>query len=427
MNILWQNEHYPDVVKGGGGAVNTYYIVRSMLTLGHNVLILSQGGEQESLKNEHVNGTPVLRMPKPRLPGKLWPLWPCLESYYLRRPLSDICGPFDGFVAIDAPYALTMKRLYPSRPLVYRVEATVRSHAAAVPDDPRTRGFSFNEQKLNALSKIMTYENELVEQLAWKKCDALVVKSEFMRSELLKLYNLKTDKVHVVPNGVDYARYAEAKPSAATIERLGKNGTGKVVIVYCGRLVRMKNVDFLLRGFARMRTKDRCLLVIIGDGEERINLEKEAATLEIAGDVRFIGKTDRVEEFFAAADIFVLPSTYEPFGNALVEAMAAGRPCVVLRPDGVQIRTASAEIIDDGQSGYFVKPDPSDLATRLDSLVLNPGLRRVVGKRAQLVCYERYNWGKCAGEYVRLLKEAVYPAQHEKRSDTVPALDHSKG
>src|SRR5215470_11656382 len=171
-----------------------------------------------------------------------------------------------------------------------------------------------------------------------------------MRSELLKLYNLKTDKVHVIPNGVDYARYAEAKPSAATIERLGKNGTGKVVIVYCGRLVRMKNVDFLLRGFARMRTKDRCLLVIIGDGEERINLEKEAATLEIAGDVRFIGKTDRVEEFFAAADIFVLPSTYEPFGNALVEAMAAGRPCVVLRPDGVQIRTASAEIIDDGQS-----------------------------------------------------------------------------
>jgi glycosyltransferase involved in cell wall biosynthesis len=404
MKILWQNEHYPDVVKGGGGAVNTYYIVRCMLAQGHEVLILSQGGRQDRVKTEDIKGTPVLRIPKAKLPNRLWPLWPVLESYYLRRPLSELCGGFDGFVAIDAAYALTLKRLYPERPVVYRIEATVRSHAAAVLTDANRGELSFRRGKLNALRKFMTVENEAVEQLAWKKCDALVVKSEFMKGELATLYNVRIDKVRVIPNGVDFGRYSQGRPGPATLAELGTNGTPGVIIIFCGRLVRMKNVDLLLRSFAAMETKDQCTLAILGDGEERGNLEAQAGALRISHNVRFIGKTDRVEEFLAAADIFVLPSTYEPFGNALVEAMASGRPCVVLRPDGVKIRTASAEILEDGETGYLVEPSVSEFAKRLDHLVINESLRVAVGKRAQVVCENRYDWQKCAAEYVRVLK-----------------------
>ena len=296
-----------------------------MLAEGHNALILSQGGDRQSITNENVNGTPVLRVPKPPVPEKLWPLWPLLASYYLKAMLTDLCSNYQGFVAIDAPYALAFKRLFPSCPLVYRIEATVRSHAAAVPMAKEKHSISLSEMKLNAVQRFMTYENEFVERLAWKASDALVVKSEFMRDELVTLYKIKsTDKVHVIPNGVDYARYAEAKTSAATMERLKKGDERKIVLIYCGRLVRMKNVGFLLQAFANMQTKESCVLAILGDGEERANLEKQAANLGIASNVRFIGKTNQVEEFFAAGDIFVFPSTYEPFGNALIEAMAAG-------------------------------------------------------------------------------------------------------
>src|SRR5690242_7000729 len=143
-----------------------------MLGQGHRVLILSQGGKRERKTTEDVNGTPVLRIPKPELPDKLWPLWPVLEPFYLRQPLAALCGEFDGFVAIDPTYALTFKRLYPRRPLIYRLESTVRSHAAAV--SRRATGFEFSLKtaKLNAIRKFMTIQNETVEQFAWKRCDA---------------------------------------------------------------------------------------------------------------------------------------------------------------------------------------------------------------------------------------------------------------
>lgn len=404
MNVIWQNEHYPDVTKGGGGAVNTFYIVRSMLAQGHDALILSQGGNQTSVFTEDVNGTPVLRVPKLPLPEKLWPLWPILTSYYLKPSVTELCSDYQGYVAIDAPYAIAFRRLFPHRPLIYRIEATVRSHDAAV---LRKKGWKIRsgaELKAEVVHHWMTAENEFVEKLAWNAADVLIVKSEFMREELVKLYKIRNaEKVHVIPNGVDYGRYANAKPSKAALECIHRGGESKHVIVYCGRLVRMKNVDFLLQAFARMKTRQRCVLTILGDGEERGRLESQAASLGIAQDVRFVGKTNQVEEYFSAADLFVFPSTYEPFGNALVEAMAAGLACVVLKPDGVRIRTASAEIVDDGRSGFLVKPDVNEFSERLDGLVTNQELRRSVGRAAQCVARDKYDWAQCAAEYVRLL------------------------
>lgn len=408
MNIIWQNEHYPDVTKGGGGAVNTFYIVRSMLAQGHDALILSQGGNRTSVTQEDVNGTPVLRVPKPPLPEKLWPLWPILTSYYLKPSVTELCGGYQGYVAIDAPYAIAFRRLFPRRPLIYRIEATVRSHDAAVPQRKGWDVQSAAELKAEAVHRWMTAENEFVEKLAWSAADVLIVKSEFMRDELVKLYKIRSpEKVHVIPNGVDYDRYAKAKPSAATLESIRRNDESKLVMVYCGRLVRMKNVHFLLQAFARMKTRQRCVLVILGDGEERGNLEKQASGLGIAQDVRFVGKTNQVEEYFSAGDVFVFPSTYEPFGNALVEAMAAGLACVVLKPDGVRVRTASAEILEDGRSGFLEKPDVDEFSRRLDGLVGDHELRKSVGVSAQRVAREKYDWAQCASEYVRLLGAAA--------------------
>ena len=85
-----------------------------------------------------------------------------------------------------------------------------------------------------------------------------------MKRELHKWYGVATDNVFVIPNGVDYERYASAKCTPQVLEHLGNFAGEKVVIVFCGRLLRMKNVSFLLRAFARMNSRNDCLLALVG-------------------------------------------------------------------------------------------------------------------------------------------------------------------
>jgi glycosyltransferase involved in cell wall biosynthesis len=166
----------------------------------------------------------------------------------------------------------------------------------------------------------------------------------------------------------------------------------------------MKNVSFLLKAFALMKYKQKAVVTIVGEGEQRETLQKEARALGIADQTRFVGYSSEVEKFLAAADIFVLSSVYEPFGNALIEAMAAGVACVALRPDLVRIKTASNEILTDNENGFLVAGDsPSELSAKLDYLVCNPDVRKKIGKAGQDTCKNRYDWTRCAAQYLELL------------------------
>ena len=405
MNILWQNEHYPDVAKGGGGAINTYYIVTAMERLGHNVVILARGESGVPAFQENVKGTTVQRLAPTKMPDHFWPFWPLLESKYARRGLGAVCRGYDAFVGIDYSFALNVKKLFPSHPLIYRVEGNERSHYAAISALEKGVGVGDSLCKLYLVRRCLAAERDLMERRVWRRCDAIVVKSQFMKRELKAWYGVDTRNVFVIPNGVDYERYSKAKRTPEALARLGNPDGTKIVIIFCGRLVRMKNVRFLLRAFAHMKFNRSCVLAIVGDGEERVALETEADRLGIRGTVKFLGYTERVEEFLASADIFVLPSLYEPFGNALVEAMAAGLPCVALRPDS-RVRTASDEILENGITGHLVSSEPhEELSCTLDCLVRDVELRQRLGAAAQSRCREIYSWEMCARAYLSLAKD----------------------
>jgi glycosyltransferase involved in cell wall biosynthesis len=402
VRILWQNEHYPDPVKGGGGAVNTGYIVRALQELGHNTVILARGSNNGGPYVEEVHGTKVQRLPPVKMPGKLWPLWPLIEPRFTVDVVGAIAGFYDAFVGIDFSFALNVKTLYPRKKLVYRVEGSVKTHNEVV-DSLRTESVSKNKKKRSPMMKLLDFGNEFMDRRVWKKCDAIVVKSKFMKRELETLYHLPGGKIHIIPNGVDYDRYSTAKPSEETCLRLNRGNSTRTVIVSCGRLVPMKNIGFLLQAFAAMRQRSHSTLAIMGDGQERDTLEKQAARLGITSQVQFVGYTNRAEEFLAASDIFVLPSIYEPFGNSLVEAMAAGLPCVALKP-GTRVRTASDEILEDGSSGLLVSGDsPTELAAALDSLAISRELRLRIGRQGQVQCKAKYDWKACALRYLDLL------------------------
>jgi glycosyltransferase involved in cell wall biosynthesis len=97
--------------------------------------------------------------------------------------------------------------------------------------------------------------------------------------------------------------------------------------------------------------------------------------------------------FYGLGDLFVLPSTFEGFGIAILEAMACGLPCIGLKADYPRVITATEEILEDGVTGFAVPPDDvKALAERLDALLADETLRRRMGAAAQAECRTRYTW-----------------------------------
>ncbi|MCP4360961.1 MAG: glycosyltransferase [Chloroflexi bacterium] len=178
-------------------------------------------------------------------------------------------------------------------------------------------------------------------------------------------------KCTVIPFAVDVARFQTAIPSLPP--------TDVPTFIFVGAHRYYKGVDDLLR--AMVDVNGRCL--IGGDGPRRAEWEALAHELHITGKVQFLGKIpdEELPRFFAAGDVFVLPSNSraESFGIVLQEAMAAGRPCVT-----TELGTGTSWLVQDGVSGLVVPPqNPEALAAALNRLAADADLRGRMGKAGQ--------------------------------------------
>lgn len=133
------------------------------------------------------------------------------------------------------------------------------------------------------------------------------------------------------------------------------------LLVACGRLKALKGFDYLLDALVEVRRTVPASLWIIGEGEERRALEMKIRRLGLANVVQLLGFQENPFKYMAAADLFVLSSLYEGFGNVIVEAMACGVPVVATDcPYGPR------EIIEDGKNGILAPPaDAAGLASAI--------------------------------------------------------------
>lgn len=166
-----------------------------------------------------------------------------------------------------------------------------------------------------------------------------------------------------IHNGIDYDFWAGGSVQRST----------SPVIVSVGSLRRVKGHDVLLRAFTHVRSADATArLVLIGDGPERERLEALSHELGIAQSVIFKGwlEPHHVREHLNRASVFAFPSRHEGLGLALLEAMAAGVPCVASRVGGIP------EVITKGHDGFLVeKENPAALASQLLQVLKDrPGL-----------------------------------------------------
>jgi len=180
----------------------------------------------------------------------------------------------------------------------------------------------------------------------------------------------------VIPNPQDLEgirRMAEQEPSGVW------QTCGKLRIIAVGRLIHQKGYDILLQALHRLKDDIDFECQILGLGELREELEQQLRMLGLENHVHFAGWQDNPFAVMREADVFVLPSRWEGFGNVIVEAMALGLPVVAAHCNG-----SPGWILEEGQSGLLVSPeDDQALYRALRKINADPELRQRLGEAAR--------------------------------------------
>lgn len=213
-------------------------------------------------------------------------------------------------------------------------------------------------------------------QFLLRRVDHVVGVGQCVRAALVDFEGLPPGRIEVVYNGIDVGAYApSAARRAAMRQQLGL-GAHELAIIHVARLNTLKDHVTALRAFARVgREMPAARLLVAGDGEQRPQIEALIDELGIRPQVYMLGTRRDVADLLKAADVFLLSSISEGIPLTLIEAMAAGLPCVSTDVGGV------GEVVINGLTGLLSPArDFENLAGQLRRVLLDAGLRRSLGE-----------------------------------------------
>jgi len=239
---------------------------------------------------------------------------------------------------------------------------------------------------------------------AWK----VIVCSNYMINEVQKAFMLPSEKIIKVPNAVEVKDIEKIVPEPDLKEKYAL--PYEKIILFVGRHVYEKGPDILIEAFnilVNQYNRQDVKLVIVGDGPMKEYLVSLVNRYGLWEKVYFTGRISD-EDLFALmkiAYVGVFPSRYEPFGIAILEAMASGLPVIVPNFGGPN------EIIEHEVEGFKVSLYPHEIAERLLNLLNNPELRDKMSINAKKKIKKLYTWDRIArftvGIYRSVLKEAA--------------------
>ena len=206
------------------------------------------------------------------------------------------------------------------------------------------------------------------------------------------------NKLTVIPNGVDLQKVAVPNPGDLPEDR---NPT----LLSVSNLIYTKGIDLTLSAIARLRKKyPELRYKVVGGGPLESKLRQQALSLGLNDCVEFLGRQphQRVMEYMAECDIFVLPSWSEGFGVVYLEAMAHGKPVIGCQGEGIE------DFVEHGKTGLLVKPkDVESLVEAIDFLLSHPEEARAIGERARKVVLENYTWEKVAEKTLQVYERVL--------------------
>ena len=235
-----------------------------------------------------------------------------------------------------------------------------------------------------------------LEARAVRRCrGSIMTVSQSVREYFLREYALAADEVFVTRNGVDHCVFhrglrEEARPRVRA--DLGLAEEDFVALFMGGRWYEKRLAEVVE---ALPLTRRPVRLVVVGNGE-REAFEAMAAEAGVLEHIIFVPHVDRPQDYLAMADCLVAPNPEEPFGLVTLEAAACGLPPLAARTG------AALDLVEDGVSGFFVDPDPAEIARRLDELcadrALLAAMSDAVSARAQ-----GFSWDRQAEEVEALM------------------------
>jgi glycosyltransferase involved in cell wall biosynthesis len=227
--------------------------------------------------------------------------------------------------------------------------------------------------------RILTQDNYM-ETLAWSfmqwfysQLDLVYVNSEQYRQRWIQR-GIAPEKLKILPRGIDSSLFTPAKRNAAFWEQYGKKPE-ELGLLYVGRISKEKNIDIAVAAFRKLYEEGFPIrLLIVGDGPYLRELRQTVPEACFTGYLR----SAELATAYASSDIFVFPSTTDTFGNVVMEAKAAGLPCIVSNRGG------PCELVEDGIDGFVTRAlDVGDFARVLRLLCEDADLRIKMGQQAK--------------------------------------------
>jgi N-acetyl-alpha-D-glucosaminyl L-malate synthase BshA len=178
-----------------------------------------------------------------------------------------------------------------------------------------------------------------------EKSDGLTAVSRYLQTETLTTFGCTACRIEVIPNFVDPEIYDRSRYTSILDEQLPSETR---VLMHISNFRPVKRVRDVIRIFAKVREQIPTVLVMVGDGPDRVDAEAEARALGVQDKVFFLGKIDAVAPLLAGADVFLIPSASESFGLSALEALATGVPVVGSNVAGLP------EVVREGETGFLL-------------------------------------------------------------------------
>ena len=229
-----------------------------------------------------------------------------------------------------------------------------------------------------------------------KRANKIITVSESTKRDLLRFYKMDESKITVIPLGVGSEF---VKKSPCEIDYLYEKFNlprNKKILLYVGNLLPHKNLNGLLEGFAQMKGKENCQLLLVGkafSGRTTATREKELGLESLTTHVGMVSQEDLVA-FYNLADLFVLPSLYEGFGLPVLEALACGTPVICSN-------TSSLPEVGGNVAKYFDPKDATSIARALENSIHDKGKYDAEIKE----WVSNFTWEKCAEKIRRVATE----------------------
>jgi glycosyltransferase involved in cell wall biosynthesis len=387
VKILYITEIYPDPKRGlgvwGGGERQFYEISRRVAERGHDVTILTCQFPGQPTE-EIIDGIRIYRIGLSRDPKTggarktVLPIFP-----YMIKTARQAMG-----LAPNLIHCNTYFPVYPGKMAARSIGVPLVS---TFHDIYGLRGWIESQRSL-----AWGFLGHLATTIAARLPHDLIISvSPQCKQKLIDL-GIPEEKITVIPNGVDLKFF-----DSVQAEKIPNQ------VLYVGRLVNFKHVDWLIEAFARvLKEVPEAKLKIVGDGPERGRLEELVRKLGLQACVTFTGLTPTygaVTQYYKESEVFVLPSTVEGEAIVLKEAMAAGLPLIAINIPGSGVLSLMRE----GENGFLIEPGrPELIAEKLVQLLRDEKLKERMGMAGRKFV-EKFDWDVIADRTLQVYQEAI--------------------